>query len=238
MKRFLLFLRSLLSLLPVAGQAGWRLTWTAPDTVSARRTLGRPTARDVFAAMPDSLMPLLSAKARRDMLDFLDHRIAPKALNRFGEYTVIDTLTDEYLRLSLGGRSTMQLRLLDTVDSTTVFCLIHSVGRSLRDSRVAFYDEAFHRLNWLELPRPASARFFPDDVSAGLDPTEERTLGFICRALDVVHCIEVSAAPSDPLFTLTLSLRPLSEEERPLAMRLLRTVGYRWTGSGFEPFDP
>ncbi len=182
----------------------------------------------VFTSAPDSIFPLLTEKSRRDMLDFYNNHMEAKVRNRFNDYARLDTLTDSYLRLTLSKSSTAELKLLRTADSVDVVCLIQTASGPVRDSRVTFYNTAWQRLYWLELPQPATRDFFaqsPDSVARAMD--------FAQRSVDDLRLVEVTASPSEPVFTLVLSVDELSRDEKKLARRFLRPLRYRWTGNEF-----
>lgn len=202
--------------------------------------LAAQTASEVLVAMPDSLMPLLSAKSRHDMLDFFSNQMKATVRNRLNDYACLDTLTDDYFRLSLPESATTEMRILHTRDSLSVICLVHTVGSSARDSRVAFYDSEWHRLYWLELPQPLTGAFFRSveasdslPASSNAFAVEVRNLEWAQRSIDDLRCVEVTIAPDAPLFTFTLHVSQLAEEERTLARRYVRPLCYRWTGDAF-----
>ena len=217
-KLFLLILLSV-SLLPLAAQ----------------------TAREVLISMPDSLMPLLPVKSRHDMLDFLDNKMEAKVRNRLNDYVCLDTLTEDYFRLSLSEAAETEMRILRTEDSLSVICLVHTVGTSIRDSRAAFYDNKWHLLHWLKLPNPSTEDFFSMEknefdslsVSSNIVATDTRDWEWMQRSINDLRFVEITIAPDAPVFTFTLSLEPLAEEEKKLALRYVRPLQYRWTGNDF-----
>lgn len=191
---------------------------------------------EVFASMPDSLLPLLPEKARRDMLDFYQNHMEAKVRNRLSEYAFLDTLTDTYLRLTSSKASTVEIKLLQTSDSLPILALIRTVAAPIRDSHVEFYDTLWHRLPWLRLPVPTTAEYFPA-VPDSLRPA----LDLVQRSIDDLRLVEVTVSPDAPIFTLQVSAEvigaPLASEQtediKSLARRFLCPLRYRWTGREF-----
>ena len=203
-------------------------------------TLHSQTVSAVFRSMPDSIFTLLTERNRHDMVDFYNNHMEAKVRNRLNEYARLDTLTDNYLHLTLSKVSTATMKLLEATDSTTIICLVQTVDGPVADSRVHFYDSEWHRLSWLSLPSTPTDRFFtvssdetPEDEALTDDPRP--TLGQVQRSIDDLRLIEVTVAPEVPVFTMTLSLEPLSREEKKLAQRYVKSVRYRWTGHDFVP---
>ncbi len=192
--------------------------------------LAQSRVADLFVSMPDSVMSLLTERNRKDMVDFYNNNIQARLRNRLNEYVELDTLTDEYLHLTLSEASDAEIRLLPTADSLPpLVCLIRTVSARSRDSRVEFYDTCWHRLPWLQLPRPAVSDFFaviPDSVA--------QMAGFAIRAVSDLPLVEIKTTQGEPIFTLSLSLAELPEEERKAVLPLMHPVRYRWTGRDFK----
>jgi len=177
---------------------------------------------DLFVALPDSILPLLTERNRRDMVDFLANKMEARLRNRMDEYAKLDTLTDDYLHLTLSESSMVEMKRLVAADTTSLICLIRTVGNPHRDSQVEFYDTLWHRLPWLSMPRPEAAAFVSGDVP------------FVVRALADLPLIEVSASPDSPYFTQKISLFPLSSDDRKVAEGHIHPLRYRWNGNEME----
>ncbi len=182
-----------------------------------------------FESMPDSILPLLTAKNRHDMLDFYGNKMDAKVRNRFEDYVQLDTLTDSYLHLTLSKASTAEMKLLHANDSSLIIAFVQTVSAPARDSRIAFFNSQWQRLQWLQLPLTVTSDFFssaPDSVS--------HEMNFAQRSVDDMRLVEIYVSPSEPVFTLRLSTDVLADDEKRLARRYVRDVSYRWTGLNFE----
>ena len=204
---------------------------------------------DVFTSMPDSIYPLLTAKNRRDMVDFYNNKMEAKVRNRLNDYARLDTLTSQYLRLTPSPSSELVMRLLETSDGTTMVCLVQTVTKPIRDSRVKFFDSQWQQLTSVNLPIPETSAFFNEnplpptggdgeglevDDSAPLSTWEE--LGeSLQRSIDDLRLVDIAVSPDEPIFTLTLSVDELAQDEKKVARRHVIPVRYRWTGNSFVP---
>ena len=183
-----------------------------------------------FLSMPDSLLPLLTERNRQDLLDFYQNNMEAKVRNRMNSYVRLDTLTDDYLRLTLSTVSSLQMKQLQTTDSMTIVCMVRTVAAPARDSQVEFYDTAWRRLYWLELPVPQTSDYFdqaPDSVA--------RMMEFAQRSVDDLRLVDVTIEPNQPVFTLQIATDELAEDEKKVAHRLVHHIRYRWTGNEFAP---
>ena len=57
--------------------------------------------RDVFAAMPDSVLGIMTKNNRLDCIDFIENDMEAKVRNRFDGFSVLKALTVDYLDLQL-----------------------------------------------------------------------------------------------------------------------------------------
>ena len=197
---------------------------------------------DVFTTMPDSIFPLLTARNRHDMVDFYRNKMEAKVRNRLNDYARLDTLTNQYLHLTLSQSSEATMRLLPTADSTSIICLVQTVTTPIRDSQVRFYDSQWRQLSSVNLPTPATADFFSNQPLLPAEEDGEDTDSLplptregLQRSIDDLRLVEVTVSPDEPVFTLTLSVDELAQDEKKVARRYIIPVRYRWTGSRFLP---
>ena len=191
-------------------------------------TLRSQTMSEVFQSMPDSILPLLTERNRHDMVDFLSNTMEAKVRNRLNDYVKLDTLTDDYLRLTLSKSSMREIKLLQAKDNSPVVCLIQTVLTPVPDSSVRFYSADWQPLAGIEFPKPATPTFFsevPDSLS--------REVGLAQRSIDDLRFVKVTTVPGEAVFTLTLSPAELERDAKELVSRFIRVLRYRWNGSRF-----
>lgn len=78
--------------------------------------------REVFKAMPDSLVPYLTTNNRLDMLDFMDAKMKSVVTNLLEGETEMLALTDDSLSVRLNKSVLMDL-WLEPVDTGRVVCM-------------------------------------------------------------------------------------------------------------------
>ena len=123
--------------------------------------------RDMFIAMPDSVLPLLSGINRLDMLDFHDSGMKSVVRNRLEGNSELVEIDSNSMRIRYTGNSEVAIRLYYYKDSVPVACLVHTVtSNGLSDSRVNFYDSNWNRLDGSRLLRiPTLEDFIRDGLS-------------------------------------------------------------------------
>lgn len=130
-----------------------------------------------FVIMPDELLPQLETNRRKDLVDFAKIGRKDKVENRLGGESEIIEMSDDFLAVRLSEQSTMQLKLLNINDTTTLIGVIRTVCAPACDSRLRFYDTS-----WKEQPSaamwqpPVSGDFFDgsgDSVASGVQESDQ-----------------------------------------------------------------
>ena len=71
----------------------------------------RTNIRDVFKAMPDSLVPYLTTNAKLDMMDFMDAKMKAAVDNMLGGESEMTFLSDDSLCIKMSDAMTLELKL-------------------------------------------------------------------------------------------------------------------------------
>ena len=108
-------------------------------------SFAQTTMRDVLKAMPDSMIPYLSANNLLDMIDFSDTNMDAVVTNSLGGRSQMNKLTDDFVSIRLNESSDIAMRLLhvDTpVDSAQkIVCMVSTYGTDIRESTISDYIE-------------------------------------------------------------------------------------------------
>ena len=68
--------------------------------------------RDVFAQLPDSVLPLLTKNNRLDCIDFIENNMEARVKNRFNDHVVLEALTDDYLSIRTSESSKVEMKII------------------------------------------------------------------------------------------------------------------------------
>lgn len=109
----------------------------------------RPNVRDVFKAMPDSLLPYLTTNNRLDLIDFVDANMKSEITNLMEGKTQMTALTDDSLSLQLNELVVLDL-CLEPVDTGTVVCLRKTY--TISDQQKQTTEERF-TLDWQSISK-------------------------------------------------------------------------------------
>lgn len=164
--------------------------------------------RDVYAAAPDSIFPLLTKNNRLDQIDFRENNMQAVVKNRFDGHSELLILNDRYLRMCLSERSVVEMRLI--TDST--FCMVQTYNGPVPDSRVRLFDT-----KWNELPcaieRPSVDEFLDEDIDMD-----------VCLALQALPLIKASLSEENDFITWQLQTGELTKEQRQKAEGKIREI--------------
>lgn len=115
---------------------------------AAVSALQAQTIRDLFKAMPDSLMPYLTTNNRLDLMDFVDAGMKSKITNLLDGTTEMTRLTDDSLTLQMS--PALQIDLWkEQADSSVVVYLrrTYQVGEHQKETIVDQYDAQWHLIS-------------------------------------------------------------------------------------------
>ena len=65
--------------------------------------------RDVWQTVPDSIVPAIDRVRRLEMLDLVDYKVKAEVKNMLGSNSVMDTLTADYLHITISASSEMAI---------------------------------------------------------------------------------------------------------------------------------
>ena len=106
------------------------------------------TVREAFKAMPDSLMPYLTANNRLDLMDFMDAKMKAAVTNRLEGQTEMTFLSDDSLSIRMSNALTIEMKTLKA-DTVTVVSLkrVYLTREGERQAVLTRYDAR----TWQEL---------------------------------------------------------------------------------------
>lgn len=106
-----------------------------------------PAVGRVLCSEPGRVFADLSASTRAEMLAYyIGGRVVPKDTD-LGEKAQLDTVTNDYLRITTSVCRSVQLRLLTNGGRDTVVAVVETVKTPVPDSRISFYDTRWRELS-------------------------------------------------------------------------------------------
>ena len=95
--------------------------------------------RDVFAQLPDSVLPLMTLNNRLDCIDFIENNMEARVKNKFNDQVVLEVLTDDYLSIRTSEGSAVEMKLVPQAGDTLI-CVNRTYFGPAEDSEIRLYD--------------------------------------------------------------------------------------------------
>lgn len=198
------------------------------DTVAIADTAVTILMRDVFANMPQRILPLVTKNNRLDCIDFIENNMEAKVRNAIDDYVVLEALSDSYLRFRTSSSSYIEMKLL-TENGTPIIAFIRTVELAhCMDSHITFYNTDWQALDRDTRYTPPAVDAFIS-VSPGSDIQRQAVM-----ALTDYHPMRLSFSPSEPILECALQLCDLTTEQSASIADNLHPMKMTWNGQRFE----
>ena len=184
---------------------------------------------DVFLQMPDEFIVQLDRARRKELVDLYKSRNPATLSNTMQGKSVLNKLSDYYLKLQTTEQSVVELKLLPLVNNTFVICMIQTVYGPIADSNVSFYTTEWQRIATKDVFLPVTEDWFwkKDSDRDVLDVLSQMGIFLVKYSL------------SDEGTTLTAEyMTPtyLDDENQEIVKPFLRTENktYEWKSGRYE----
>ena len=200
-------------------------------TLALGQALQAQKMRDVFAAMPDSVLGIMTKNNRLDCIDFIENDMEAKVRNRFDGFSVLKALTVDYLDLQLTPNCRVEMKLLPAEDTLNYICVARTYSGPVTETKVTLYAPDWNVLpeeKWI--PFPAYADFW--ETNDSVDKEVSRL-----QHLQDMRFVTASLQPDDMRLTFVLQPGEVDKEEVERMKKVLRPVVYEWQGKRFVLVD-
>ena len=191
--------------------------------MSGLSAFSQTKAKDVFAAAPDSIFPLLTTNNRLDCIDLIENNMKATVKNKLEQKAEMTALTDSYLQIKPSEKSVVEIKMLND----SVFCLINTCLGPAPDSRISFFTRGWKPYE-TTFPMPHATDFWtsvPDSLA--------REASFAQRSLEDLLLIQISADKENTELMLTIQTSELSGKEKEIAQKYVKPLRYKWNGKDF-----
>lgn len=188
--------------------------------------------RDVFAELPQEVLPLMTKNNRLDCIDFIENNMQARVRNTLDEYVTLEALTDNYLKLTTSSSGQIELLLLPADISYLIVLVRTSIVDQTHDSSIEFYTP-----DWNQLPTshyytmPELDEFFSTNPS-----TDEQKQAY--QELADYHPVSISIEPKELSLELTLQNYDIEVRKHASIADIVRTVVMQWDGAHFVRYYP
>jgi len=179
----------------------------------------------LWLSMPDSLAAYLSKAAREEGINLLEMKLVPEMRNQFGNPSKIDTLTNEYISVTLSEKSSMQMRLLPTEGGDSIVCVAKTYSGPLKDSSVSLYTQDWGKLS--------DVSFGTDELLCKPDTMTSSRLEELKQMLDPC-LVAASLQVGEDVIVATPSAANVTLTEEAELKAILKETRFKWDGKAFK----
>ena len=193
---------------------------------SVETSLGK-TMQEVWIDMPDSIMMYLTKSMRTELADYVDMKVSAATKNAIGDTVRIDTLTSDYIAITLSESSKLEMKLLPR-DGSNIICMVRTYYGTAAESIISFW-----QLDWQQLPdisMPALENIELIKKPDSLSVTEFNKI----KAMISPKMIEMRLSPDDNSLLLSYSLPDVNKEDSELIKSILVQKKINWNGEIFN----
>lgn len=193
---------------------------------SVETSLGK-TMREVWIDMPDSITMYLTKSMRTELADYVDMKVSAATKNAIGDTVRIDTLTSDYIAITLSESSKLEMKLLPR-DGSNIICMVRTYYGTAAESIISFW-----QLDWQQLPdisMPALENIELIKKPDSLSVTEFNKI----KAMISPKMIEMRLSPDDNSLFLSYSLPDVNKEDSKLIKSILVQKKINWNGEIFN----
>ena len=184
--------------------------------------------RELWLSMPDSLIGYMDKSKRLALLDHVDMNTTAELANKLEGKTSLDTLTSNFMQVTLNKVVDMRMTLLPTIgegSSDSILCVVRTYHNAEEESVVELYDQSWRRLRKIDYdPEMFFSR--PDTMS------QERFEQI--RSLVSVLFVKAELREGSDALLLTPSMPFNTREEKEDIKSIILQINVKWDGKTFN----
>lgn len=178
--------------------------------------------RDVFAQLPDSILPLLTKNNRLDCIDFIENNMEARVKNRFDDQVVLETLTEDYLSIRVSEGCVVEMKLVPG-NKDTLICVNRIYMGPVADSEVKVFDISWSFVR--TVPRPDVARFVRSvgDIQPWTEEMAD-TMRMVRAEAEFLPLMRATLRSASPGIVWMLQTSEFSKDIKKVAEKYLQPV--------------
>lgn len=183
--------------------------------------------REIWTSLPDSLLPYVDRNHRLEMVEFIDMNLNGDVDNLFGGKSEMDTITTDYIGLTLSQSSSMQIKRLPVAGGDSLLCVVKTYLGPAAESEVAFYHQDWTPASvMLSLDSTGTARWMPRLLVKPDTMSEEHFVHY--KTFISPYIVGARLSPDDDNLELRLSLPMPVREEKQALEAMTPSFSLRW----------
>lgn len=183
--------------------------------------------KELWASMPDSLMPTIDHTHRLEMTDFIGMGLKGDVDNLMGSKSVMDTITNNFIQLTLSESSIMQIKRLPIINGDSILCVVKTWKAPEKESSVAFYDE-----QWQKLDKKLNLNDYLSQLISRPDTMSEDSFSSLREDIDFTM-VSASLNPKNDNLTLSVSIPNEDKQKAKRLKDIMVSKSLNWSDEKF-----
>ncbi len=192
------------------------------------------TMNDLIRRIPQEILPGLDGEQLVELAMGRTPDDTIRVKNSLNGITTVDSISDDFVKISSSNITQIQVRLLTRNDSSKIICVVKSFLKPIKESQVSFYDNDFDQVQEnFNLPDISSPTTLLETFTFQTDSiTKEKYL----ELLNLIDPVIINADYSDATsINYEISFPLTASDKKDELQAILRKKSYRWNGQDFEP---
>lgn len=188
---------------------------------------------EIWASLPDSVIPYVDRGHRAQMTEYIKMGLKGDVDHSLAGQSVMDTLTTDYIHLTLNEAVVMELKKLPQHGGDSLLCVVTTWKGPAEESTVRFYSQDWKAINLSHAFGGKKLPDLADDLTLKPDTMDEKRFSELRSMIDPVM-VGAHLSPSDNHLKVRLALPLLSADHQKAVGSILREVILLWNGDGFQ----
>ncbi len=183
------------------------------------------TVGDMWVSMPDDMIGYLTKNERMELMDLVDMKVKPQVKNELDGSSSVDTLSNNYLKVTLSSASTIEMKMLPS-EGDSLLCVVRTFSAPEKESVVSFYDQ-----NWNE----KKINYTIPSLTARPDTMSQEKYDDLCRMIEP-YMVMSELSPNDNSLCVSLSMPLQNKEDKTSLKPILLQRKLKWNGETFKEY--
>lgn len=191
------------------------------------------TMVEIWSSIPDSIIPYIDRTHRLEMTDFIKMGLRGDVDHSLGGKSEMDTITADYIHLTLNESVTMELKRLPREGEDSLVCVVTTWKGPAEESNVKFYTQEWQSII---MPKAFEGGEYNELASRLIqrpDIMSKARYDELCAMIDPVM-LSAKLSIADNVLHVKVSLPFLKADDQRKLASVIKPTDLHWNGRGFN----
>lgn len=188
---------------------------------------------EIWASLPSSLIPYLDQAHRMQMLQYVKMGLRGDVDHSLAGKSVMDTLTTDYIHLTLNESVVMELKRLPQSGTDSLLCVVTTWKGPSEESTVRFFSQDWQALNLSHAFGEKEIADLADEMMLKPDTMDDKRFAELRSMIDPM-LVSVRLSPDSDQMHMRLSVPLLCAEDKKAVDAITHELVFLWNGDVFQ----